>query len=32
LGFAILIVAAAFGVFRIGLRRYESGNLVVLRG
>src|SRR5712691_2015845 len=30
LGFAILIVAAAFGVFRIGLRRYESGNLVVL--
>ncbi len=32
LGFAILIVAAAFRVFRIGLRRYESGNLVVLRG
>jgi ABC-2 type transport system permease protein len=32
MGFTTLIVAAALVVFRIGLRRYESGNLVVLRG
>jgi ABC-2 type transport system permease protein len=32
LGFAAFSVAAASVVFRIGLRRYESGNLVVLRG
>jgi ABC-2 type transport system permease protein len=32
LGFAVAICGAAWLVFRIGLRRYESGNLVVLRG
>jgi ABC-2 type transport system permease protein len=32
LGFTCLIVAAALVVFRVGLRRYESGNLVGLRG
>jgi ABC-2 type transport system permease protein len=32
LGFAALMAAAAIVVFRIGVRRYESGNLVVLRG
>jgi ABC-2 type transport system permease protein len=31
LGFACVIVAAALVVFRVGLRRYESGNLVGLR-
>jgi ABC-2 type transport system permease protein len=31
-GFTALSVLAAVAVFRIGLRRYESGNLVVLRG
>jgi ABC-2 type transport system permease protein len=31
-GFAVLIAAMAIGAFRLGLRRYESGNLVVLRG
>jgi ABC-2 type transport system permease protein len=31
-GFTLLSVVAAVVVFRIGLRRYESGNLVVLRG
>ena len=31
-GFAALVVALAIGAFRMGLRRYESGNLVVLRG
>jgi hypothetical protein len=30
--FTLLIVSAALVVFRMGLRRYESGNLVVLRG
>jgi len=29
---ALLIAILALAVFRIGLRRYESGNLVVLRG
>jgi ABC-2 type transport system permease protein len=32
LGFTVLIVSAALVVFRVGVRRYESGNLVVLRG
>jgi ABC-2 type transport system permease protein len=32
LGFTAFIVALAIVVFRLGLRRYESGNLVVLRG
>jgi ABC-2 type transport system permease protein len=31
-GFAALAVAVAIGVFRLGLRRYQSGNLVELRG
>jgi ABC-2 type transport system permease protein len=31
-GFAALIWAIALAVFSAGLRRYESGNLVVLRG
>jgi ABC-2 type transport system permease protein len=31
-GFAALVVGLAVVAFRIGLRRYESGNLVVLRG
>jgi ABC-2 type transport system permease protein len=31
-GFAALIWAVALSVFAAGLRRYESGNLVVLRG
>jgi ABC-2 type transport system permease protein len=31
LGFTVLSVALAIFVFRLGLRRYESGNLVVLR-
>jgi ABC-2 type transport system permease protein len=31
-GFAALIVVLAVVAFRVGLRRYESGNLVVLRG
>lgn len=32
LGFAAFSVALAGGVFYVGLRHYESGNLVVLRG
>jgi len=32
LGFTVLSMALALVVFRLGLRRYESGNLVVLRG
>jgi ABC-2 type transport system permease protein len=32
LGFTVFSVVAAAVVFRIGLRRYESGNLVTLRG
>jgi ABC-2 type transport system permease protein len=32
LGFTAFSVAAAAVAFRIGLRRYESGNLVTLRG
>jgi ABC-2 type transport system permease protein len=32
LGFTVLSVALALVVFRVGLRRYESGNLVGLRG
>jgi ABC-2 type transport system permease protein len=32
LGFTAFSVVLAVGVFRIGLQRYESGNLVVLRG
>jgi viologen exporter family transport system permease protein len=32
LGFAALSVLLALLVFRLGLRRYESGNLVILRG
>ena len=32
LGFTVLSVVLALFVFRLGLRRYESGNLVVLRG
>ena len=32
LGFAAFSVVAAAVVFRVGLRRYESGNLVMLRG
>jgi ABC-type uncharacterized transport system permease subunit len=31
LGFTVLSVVLAIFVFRLGLRRYESGNLVVLR-
>lgn len=31
-GFAIVATLIAFGVFRLGLRRYESGNLMTLRG
>jgi ABC-2 type transport system permease protein len=31
-GFALLSVALAVAAFRTGLRRYESGNLVGLRG
>lgn len=30
-GFAALMVAIAFTVFRFGLKRYESGNLMVLK-
>jgi hypothetical protein len=30
--FAVLIWVAALVVFKLGLRRYESGNLIVLRG
>src|ERR1700694_1241874 len=32
LGFTVLSVVLALIVFRMGLRRYESGNLVILRG
>jgi ABC-2 type transport system permease protein len=32
LGFVIVITLAARLVFRLGLRRYESGNLVTMRG
>jgi len=32
LGFAAFSVVLAALVFRLGLRRYESGNLVTLRG
>lgn len=32
LGFAVGSLALAYAVFRLGLRRYESGSLVVLRG
>lgn len=32
LGFTVLSMALALVVFRLGLRRYESGNLVGLRG
>lgn len=32
IGVAALLALLAVGAFRIGLRRYESGNLVVLRG
>ncbi len=31
-GFTALVVVLALGAFRLGVRRYESGNLVVLRG
>lgn len=30
-GFTAFMVAIAFTTFRFGLRRYESGNLIVLR-
>ncbi|MFZ5916741.1 MAG: ABC transporter permease [Chloroflexota bacterium] len=32
LAFTAIIALAAWGVFRLGLRRYESGNLVIIRG
>ncbi len=32
LGFTVLSVVLALFIFRLGLRHYESGNLVVLRG
>ena len=32
LGFAVLVVLAARGVFQLGLRRYASGNRVTVRG
>ncbi len=32
LGFTALIVACAFGIFHLGLRRYESGNLLGMQG
>jgi hypothetical protein len=32
LGFAVGSAVLAVCVFRLGLRRYESGNLVLLRG
>lgn len=31
-GFTMLIVSAAVGVFELGLRRYESGNLLGMQG
>ncbi len=32
LGFTALIVLAAVGIFQLGLRRYESGNLLGMQG
>jgi hypothetical protein len=32
LGFALLIVLVAMGIFQLGLRRYESGNLLGMKG
>lgn len=31
-GFTVLIVSAAVGIFELGLRRYESGNLLGMQG
>jgi ABC-2 type transport system permease protein len=31
-GFTVLIVSVAAGLFQLGLRRYESGNLLGMQG
>jgi ABC-2 type transport system permease protein len=31
-GFTVLIISAAVGLFELGLRRYESGNLLGMQG
>ena len=31
-GFTMLIISAAVGIFQLGLRRYESGNLLGMQG